>query len=326
MWTANKGILGAAGAIPAIVAAMAAHPGADEASAQLHEESCAALRNLAANHAANKDAIAACGGVEAIVGSMRTHLLSPVNQLHAAGALWNVPANNAANKARVAQCGGIQCLLAALNAHPDDSEVQLECIGALRNLSTLVENKPLILGANAIPVILASMRRMMPVALLQEQACALTFNLSNYSQDAGASVLSLIEQDAPATVLQVLQTHIASPHVVEEAAAALWIMHKAATGVVWPEAVRAQVLALADQALAMHAQSQGVFNFTTGMKAAWSQPNPTATTASAAATNGQPNGHGHGFVKPVQTDSNGVMADHNSASPQRVHTGGDHRA
>lgn len=288
----NKSLLGESGAIEAVVAAMQAHPGADDPAAQVHEECCAALRNLAANHADNKGAIARCGGVEAIVRSMRTHIHSPINQLHAAGALWNVPANNAGNKQLVAACGGIEAILGAVMQHPDDAEVQLECIGSLRNLSTLPQNKPLILQKGAVPVVLATMRRMIDVALLQEQACALLFNLSNSPVDAAAAVASLLAHGAPATVAAVLDAHLSSANVVEEAAASLWIMHRAAPGAVWDPQLVAQVLRLADQALAAHADHPGALNFVGGMKAAWGAPqtqhhahstSPSASVAAATA-------------------------------------------
>lgn len=290
----NKSLLGEAGAIEAVVAAMHAHPGADDAAAQVHEECCAALRNLAANHADNKGGIARCGGIDAIVTSMRTHLHSPINQLHAAGALWNVPANSASNKQLVAACGGVEAILDAIAHHPDDAEVQLECVGSLRNLSTLPQNKPLILQKGAVPAVLATMRRMLDVALLQEQACALLFNLANYPVDAAAAVATLLQHGAPAAVAAVLDAHLASANVVEEAAAALWIMHRAAPGAAWDPQLVALVLRLADQALAAHADHPGALNFVGGMKAEWgaphsqsllhAHPTPHSTSTSPAAT------------------------------------------
>lgn len=281
MHVPNKGILGDVGAIPALVHAMQLHTGSDDASAQVHEECCAALRNLAANHTGNKDAIAACGGIPAIVESMRIHRDSAINQLHAAGALWNVPANNAANKAAVAACGGIAALLGAMTHHSSDAEVQLEVIGSLRNLSTLLDNKPLILAAGALPILVATMRRFIELPLLQEQACALCFNLINmptHVADAQASVLSLIDQDAPALLLTVLETHISSSNVVEEACAALWLLHRASPSVDWPPAFIDRVASLGERALALHANSGGVMNFAAGMKTAWTTNNQQQPT------------------------------------------------
>ena len=314
MWGSNKGVLGGAGAIEAVVGGLRAHPGADEASAQVHEECCAALRNLAANHAPNKEAIAAAGGIEALVASMGTHLASPLNQLHAAGALWNVPANNAPNKARVVACGGIEALLRALQTHPEDVEVQLECMGSLRNLSTLAENKPLILAKRALPTVLAAMTRMMDVSLLQEQACALLFNLANSPSDAasstaapgattahvGESVSQLLELDAPAIVASVLAAHMGSPNVVEESTASLWIMHRgAAASVVWPSALRARILDLAELALVTHPNAPGVVNFASGMKAAW-RPVATAATLPLEGTTLTPTNSSNSSTNSIQ--------------------------
>lgn len=281
----NKAVLGAIGAVTTVLNAMRAHKKAEKEeefllNAQVHEECCSALRNLAANHAGNKETIANEGGIDEVIASMQLFLASAPNQLHGAGALWNIPANNTRNKLLVVSKGGIHVLLDAMRKHKDDADVVQECTGALRNLSTCADNKTALLERTIVSEVIQAMRLHPAVPLLQEQAAALLFNLANNTAAAAAaSSSSATPAETPAqllyslgaldVVLASLQAHLASSSVVEECCACLWILGSSLTSVSWDNSLKSSILSLAEQASTLHGGISTVMNFVQGMKSAW---------------------------------------------------------
>jgi len=71
--------------------------------------------NLSANNPANKDAISAAGGIEALATSMKTHQASALVQQNACGALDNL-ALNASLRGRIKAAGGVELAKRAVSA------------------------------------------------------------------------------------------------------------------------------------------------------------------------------------------------------------------
>ena len=69
-------------------------------------------------------AIAAAGGIEAVVAAMRAHAGSAVVQEYARWALCNLAFNNADNQFAIAAAGGIEAVVAAMRAHAGSAGVQ----------------------------------------------------------------------------------------------------------------------------------------------------------------------------------------------------------
>ena len=114
-----------AGAAEVVVAALRRFGGED---AEVAEQGCAALMNLAGNNADNRKAIASAGGVEVVVSALRAH-----GEGHAGVAdqgcwalcnlCWDTTANAAAIATAVS-AGAVALVEAAVRAHPSSSKVQ----------------------------------------------------------------------------------------------------------------------------------------------------------------------------------------------------------
>ena len=74
------------------------------------QQAAGALRNLAADNAANQAAIAAAGAIEPLVALVRSGSVGAQEQ--AAAALWALATGNAANKAAIVAAGAIEPLTA----------------------------------------------------------------------------------------------------------------------------------------------------------------------------------------------------------------------
>ena len=92
-----------------------------------------ALRNLAAKNAENKVAIAAQGGIGAVLKCMGRHADSPQVCQEACWALRNL-AGNAENKAAIRSAGAADMAKAALKRHSNHSGVQKWGTKLLENL------------------------------------------------------------------------------------------------------------------------------------------------------------------------------------------------
>ena len=98
------------------------------------QNGCGALWELAVN-AENRVAIAAAGGVEAVVAAMRAHAADAMVQQNGCGALASLAANSAENKVAIAAAGGVEAVKAAMRAHSGDTAVQQWVNDTLRELA-----------------------------------------------------------------------------------------------------------------------------------------------------------------------------------------------
>jgi dihydroorotate dehydrogenase len=89
---------------------MAAH----KTSAIVQEKACRALGNLSAQPA-NRDAVSAAGGIEALATAMDTHQARALLQEYACAALHNL-AINASLRGRIKAAGGVELAKRAVSA------------------------------------------------------------------------------------------------------------------------------------------------------------------------------------------------------------------
>ncbi len=107
---------------------------AHKTSAGVQEHACAALKNLAVNPD-NQVAVAAAGGIVAIVAAMQAHKRSAGVQEMAGRALRNLAANNPSNKDAISAAGGIEALATSMKTHQARALLQQYACAALNNLA-----------------------------------------------------------------------------------------------------------------------------------------------------------------------------------------------
>jgi hypothetical protein len=110
--------------------AMQAH----KTSAGVQEQACAAMKNLAVNPD-NQVAVAAAGGIVAVVAAMQAHKRSAGVQEMACRALRNLAANNDNNEDAISAAGGIEALTTAMETHQARALLQEYACAALLNLA-----------------------------------------------------------------------------------------------------------------------------------------------------------------------------------------------
>ena len=124
---------GQVGACAAVVQAMQRFPG-HEGVARC---GCLAIRALAFDHTANKLALRAAGGCEAVVLAMRKHSATPSAALVHEAAAWavsNLAQDSPENKALLGTLGAVEATLDAFEMHGRYIEVARWCCSALRHL------------------------------------------------------------------------------------------------------------------------------------------------------------------------------------------------
>ena len=107
--------------------------GAHREHAGVQEQACDALCILAVI-VANKEKVAALGGIEAIVQAMGAHREHAGVQEAACGALCNLTINNNANKTKIKQAGGeemVKRAVAAPNATANTKDYGQRVLNAL---------------------------------------------------------------------------------------------------------------------------------------------------------------------------------------------------
>mmetsp|Transcript_31566 Transcript_31566/g.74082 ORF Transcript_31566/g.74082 Transcript_31566/m.74082 type:complete len:156 (+) Transcript_31566:44-511(+) len=82
----------------------------------------------------NREAIAAAGGIKAVVEGMKAHEGSAGVQEQGCGALVNLAINDK-NKEAIAAAGGIEAVVEGMKAHKGSAGVQEQGCGALLNLA-----------------------------------------------------------------------------------------------------------------------------------------------------------------------------------------------
>jgi len=122
---------------PRLVEILLAHPG----DVETVRRCCQQLsQQIAVIGGANQTAVAAVGGIEAVVAALRAHPSVEAVQRSGCLALSSLVDGHAANQTAVAAVGGIETVLAALRTHPSVEAVQ---IGGFLALSSLVTNHSL---------------------------------------------------------------------------------------------------------------------------------------------------------------------------------------
>jgi hypothetical protein len=123
--------LGAAGAVPAVVATLNAHCGSEE----VQESGCAALWRLVQGHAGNQTAGEAVGAAQAVVDALKAHRGSELVQRNGCEALAKLSKDHRGNQVAGEAARAVAAVVAALAAHLWTSPgVQRNGCDALRHL------------------------------------------------------------------------------------------------------------------------------------------------------------------------------------------------
>ena len=185
----NDSKIACAGGCKIILEAMRAH----KTVADVQEQGCRALKNLAATDEAKKS-ISHEGGIQVILDAMRHHTQQQHVTEHACQALINLVADNYDNKRVLADQGGIRLLLQTMAAHRQRAEIQHY---ACRLLLSLTYNNPdlkhKVVAEQGIEEILDTMQAHESHVGVQEMACGALDNIAWSDQllrkrvkDAGA--------------------------------------------------------------------------------------------------------------------------------------------
>jgi hypothetical protein len=192
------------GCVEAVLAALARFGGEDP---QVAEQGCGAVRNLAANDAANRKAIASAGGIAAVLSALRAHGGSHAGvAVQGCGALRNL-AFDADNRKAIGSEGGIAAVLSALRALGEShARVAKQGCAALRNLAANdADNQKSIESAGGIAAVMSALRAHSEVdAEMALQVCGFLFNLAYDNTDNEKAIVSA---GGIAAVVSALRAH-----------------------------------------------------------------------------------------------------------------------
>lgn len=171
----NKRMIAKLGGIELVVQAMLKFP--DEA--ELQENGCAALCNLASNRQETKVRAARAGSIRAAVNAMRMLPGELELQSLACALLRSLALGVPENKVAIVAQGGVRQLCAAIAQNRSDSEICVQATAALCNLTSHVaENKRAICDAGGLELAIGAMRNLPSDAELQQQGLVLLHNLA----------------------------------------------------------------------------------------------------------------------------------------------------
>lgn len=146
------------------------------------EKGCAALRYLCFLKR-NRERVGMISGVEALVKVLKTHVNSKEAVVHALLAIGNATFENDENKEAVGMARGIEAIVQAVEQHRLEVTVQENGCRVLRNLVDGVQhNCKLAVDAGAITMGVFAMMGFSDNASVQEQACAMLFNMARDDQ------------------------------------------------------------------------------------------------------------------------------------------------
>jgi hypothetical protein len=185
--------------ISTVVRAMLAALGAHPQDKSLHVQACLVLRQLARGTTNNESgqfalALAAAGGLQAVLDVMRAHPSSAAVQEAACVAVLQITHSADENKVAAGGAGAIEAVISTLNAHASHPGVQVYACWALANMATNDDNQAKAGCAGAFEAVIAAMNSHGAHAGLQEAACWALANLAaNVDNEAKAGSAGAIE-------------------------------------------------------------------------------------------------------------------------------------
>jgi hypothetical protein len=268
--------------IAAVVGAVRAAVGAHLQDESVHVQACLALRQCAGGATYNESehkfalALAAAGGLRAVLDDMRAFPSSASVQEAACGALHRITRPDE-NTVAAGSSGGIEALVAAMSAHGAHAGVQERACGALANMAANADNKAKAGSTGAIEAVVAAMNAHGAHAHVQVYACwALRSMAVIADNQAKAGSTGAIE-----AIVAVMNAHGAHAGVQEHACWALAnIAANAATHV---KAGSSGAIEAVVAAMSAHGAHAGLQERACYALANWAVASRAAATAAAAA-------------------------------------------
>jgi hypothetical protein len=162
---------------------------ADGSSAEVQEQGCLLLVDLASISDENRTAIARAGGIVAVLAWMVAHRSIAGVQQEGCAALANL-ALNVENKTAIAMAGGIETVVLAMGAHRSIAGMQEQGCLVLEVLGRNKENTPLIASAGGIEAVVAGMITHPSIPGVQQEGCAALANLARNEENRTAMAMS----------------------------------------------------------------------------------------------------------------------------------------
>lgn len=181
------------------------------------QQGCLEFLGVQAKDATLKHEIAQCGGIDAIVLSLTTHVTDRDIAQHGFYALRNLASHNAPNKVGIVTAGGYEAIVAGMHAHPTDEDLQRRGVEAIWIIAVAPAAKVAAVTSGALPAVLAAMSAHRRSAALQRLGCAALQNIS----DDPSGVQAVLAAGGAAAVLAAMSEHEDDDRVQSAGCAAL---------------------------------------------------------------------------------------------------------
>jgi len=181
--------------------------------ARVQVEGMQVIRNLVWGKAEEQNAVAAAGGIEAVIAGMLSHRDNMDVQEMGCSALGNLAWSNSAIQLRVSELGGIEEIVRATQAHVKSGGCMQKCTLALGNLACHSANQVKIAQQNGIQLVLNALAEHPGHPLCIQYCCwalkNLSLNEANKKRIAGGR--------GPRLIVEALRNYPVHAGIVEEA-------------------------------------------------------------------------------------------------------------
>jgi hypothetical protein len=184
--------------------------------------SCCGALYALSRSAGLRQTAVAAGAVHAMVAALHAHVLYEAGVVLMCDALSRIAVKHPLAMEQAGAAGGVTAVVAAMCAHPASAVVQASCCSALGSLAYDADNQKAAIRAGAIEAILQAMRAHSADAKVQNYGCRALGNIAESHTDAISARSSSLLLDALKAVVAALNAHIADACMQGQVGTALW--------------------------------------------------------------------------------------------------------
>ena len=172
------------------------------------EECCRNLQELCKHDKSKRIAIASCGGIEAVLNSMRLYAADGFVQRHGCAVLAYLAEENHDIRQSIVDATGIDAVIDAMQRHKTMSDVQFQGCRVLVHLSEHDGSaRKQIVAIGGVDAVIGCMKRKSSEEGIQECACVV---LRNLAMDT-ANIAPIMEGGGLDTVVKAMKLHATIP-------------------------------------------------------------------------------------------------------------------